>query len=170
MLRGAAVDKFFFYKSYFDVKDSFPEEDMQWEYLKAVVTFGVTGTYQIENPIVKAVFVNVKEQIMHAKKQNAINTAIGKKGGRPRQVDRSMVKAFSEQGYSVKEIAEVMQCSVRTVQRALQFKIYDMEEERLVAERKTKYKPIRWQRAEEIKQGKQEENASGNNGDYYTWF
>jgi AraC-like DNA-binding protein len=157
--REGAMDKFFFYESYFDIMVSLPEED-GLEFLKAVVTYGIKETYDIHSPIAEAVFVNIREQISYNQIRSAQRSWVGKKGGRPREVNREEAIKFKNQGYTVKEIAQIMQCSERTVQRAIKPRLTSLTEEKEINARKTNYRAIRSDIARELRAKNESKNES----------
>ncbi len=123
-------DAFPFYKRY--VSDSIKNaltENQFWNYLEAVIYCGTNGEYHIEDPIVEAVFSQIKASIIASQKRYQRYIWYGEKGGCPEKYSRhDMVEVIRKYGcYNCEDVAHYLGCSLKTVKR----KISDREIEEL---------------------------------------
>lgn len=148
------MEQFFFSSMYFELMNQFPEAE-RIDFLKAVIFYGVKREkIYSNNPVVAAVMANLERQIECAKGKHFQNQHRGKYGGRPQEVDRLMISYFRNEGYTTKEIAQIMDCSTRTVQRARKIEEINLFMDRTPKRGKTNYRPIKWDVAEELKKQK----------------
>lgn len=115
---------FFFYTSYAEWGRAGLTEDQYYMYLAAILYYGTTGTYEINDPAVESLFTQVRYSIDATKKRYEKAKRNGAKGGRPgisgpqmrlyaAQMSCPMVHTDVTQEFLMEEYG----CSKRTVQR-----------------------------------------------------
>lgn len=113
--------QFFFYKSYVtDVEGCFTEAQYR-EYLEAIISYGVTGTFQIEDPCVLSAFTQRRASIDASQSRYERAVKNGKKGGRKPQltgygIARVLVADIVSEPYPA-SLAEFFGCSEKTILR-----------------------------------------------------
>lgn len=111
---------FAFYRDFYDtycqmIKDKGQEK--AYKYLVAVIEMGLNGDYDKSDPDVNIVMVQTRGNINRARASHQKDTAFGKKGGRPAKFPPEETWRLLDEGYSVKEIAQIRGCSEKTVVR-----------------------------------------------------
>ena len=117
------LSEFFFYTSYAEMARIALTGDQYHMFLKAVVYYGVTGTCEIEDPLVKAIFVQAKYSIDASKRRHEKAKIDGAKGGRPSAATRAevrlyifeMICRFGE--VTVEDLISYYACSKRSILR-----------------------------------------------------
>ena len=116
-------ENFVFYADWIDVikaYDDSGQSDLAGELSKQIIYYGVTGEVTSQDPIITGL-VNAMCVALIEKSKNRYNACKnnGQRGGRPNQFDKDTIMDLHAQGLSLKEIADQMGCSKRTVQRKL---------------------------------------------------
>ena len=109
---------FYFYRGYLELTQKLPEEYRN-EFLTAIVTYGTEGTYTITDAALEAAFLQIKASIDASARRHEECREYGKRGGRPREINRDVVARYHNSGLSISELSEVFRCSKRTIQRIL---------------------------------------------------
>ena len=110
---------FYFYKEYLDIVNDLPKEH-QTEFLFAIIQYGQEGIYTISNPILKALFMQIKASIDASVERYKRYQEVGRRGGRPRDIRWGDVIYYYEvHNLSVSDLAKIFRCSERTIQRIL---------------------------------------------------
>lgn len=122
--------EFFFYKSYVtDVKDFFTEKQYR-EYVEAIIYYGVTGSYHIEDASILPAFIQRKASIDASQARYKSSKINGRKGGRPRTITKGEIIEALKLGLgyenNIKEVADFFGCSERTILR--RFNKQELEE------------------------------------------
>ena len=132
---------FYFYKYYLEVVQQVPEE-YQSELLSAIIRYGVTEEDISVNPVVQAIFAQLKASINASIDRYLRFKRLGDLGGRPREINWDIVYELHKLGYSNLEISKRMCCSVRSVRRIIKNKQSPKtyEQDRRAWGRKTKYR------------------------------
>lgn len=108
---------FFFYKSYItDVEGCFTEKQFR-EYLNAVISYGVTGTCQIEDSSILPAFIQRKASIDASLARYERAVINGKKGGRKKRITKEMIIEALKIGVPVENLARFFKCSEKTISR-----------------------------------------------------
>ena len=116
-------NKFIFFESWDRYLDTL-EEDRDINYVnavaRAIIKYGLYGDCQTDDETIKRrVDAVCSDVINNTKARYAASVKNGSVGGRPTQFDSDVAKQLRDQGLSLKEIADQMGCSKRTVQRKL---------------------------------------------------
>ena len=116
-------ENFVFYASWLDALSGLDETNSREfanEFLRQIVTFGVTGEIETDNAMIVG-FINAmcKDLLEKSKSRHKACVANGRQGGRPRQYDHTQIIALHDSGLTDEAIAEQLGCNLRTVQRAL---------------------------------------------------
>ena len=116
-----AKESFVFYETFLETANKLEEIDknLALEYYKALAKYGLYGEVYEGNPYIELVLVQGKVNIDMAKERYQRAVENGKKGGRPREVDREKVIQLHSEGLTNKAIAARMGCSDRSVSRIL---------------------------------------------------
>lgn len=110
-------ENFVFYGAIRESVDSLPE-DVGNRLLRAIMNFGTAG--ELPDPkdtIVYAVMMGYIPNITNARKRYEINKANGKSGGAQKQYSDTEIETYLKSGMGIKEVAERIGCSTKTVQR-----------------------------------------------------
>lgn len=107
---------FVFYGS-FEKAISEWSEDIQFQCYKALISYGLNGTYESDNQVVNSLMSVFIPNIDAA--QNRYDKAVesGKRGGRPSSISKEEIQELKAEGKTQKQIAEMLGISERTVQR-----------------------------------------------------
>ena len=116
-------NKFIFFESWDKYLDTL-EEDKDINYVnavaRAIIKYGLYGDCQTDDETIRRkVDAVCSDVINNTKARYAASVRNGNAGGRPTQFDSEVVKQLHAQGLSLKEIADQLGCSKRTVQRKL---------------------------------------------------
>lgn len=97
---------------------------------RAIIQYGLRGEVENEDPTILSRVEAVCADLMQSSTAR-YNAAVkgGGQGGRPREYNHELIKALKERGLTHQQIANELGCGVRTVQRALNSKEEDEEEE-----------------------------------------
>jgi len=109
------------------------------EFLTAIVTYGTAGEYTISDAVAGACFAQCKASIDSSRKRYADSKAAGKLGGRPREIDRDFILRMHKKNYTARQIAEMANCHVRSVQRIIWEDKHTLED--MLFEKRRKYNP-----------------------------
>lgn len=116
-------DSFIFYKGWAETAKGFAEdfgEDFAKEMIWALVCYVCFGEIVTEKKsIIKWIEGDCLRVIEAAKKRHDASIEAGKLGGRPSKINKDDVLALKQDGKTVKEISEILECSRDTVERAL---------------------------------------------------
>ena len=116
-------NKFIFFESWDRYLDTL-EEDRDINYVnavaRAIIKYGLYGDCMTDDQtIARKVDAVCSDLMNNTKNRYALSLQNGGTGGRPMQFDPEVAKQLRDQGLSLKEIADQMGCSKRTVQRKL---------------------------------------------------
>lgn len=116
-------ENFVFYASWLDALKGLDEtngREFSNEFLRQIVTFGVTGEIETDNVMIVG-FINAmcKDLLEKSKNKYRACKANGQRGGRPRQYDYDKIRALHDSGMSDEEIAAQVGCDPKTVYRVL---------------------------------------------------
>lgn len=100
------------------------EDDKDINYVNAVaramIQYGLHGECETtEETILRKVDAVCSDLMQSTQSRYIASISGGKQGGRPIRHDPETIRALRNSGMTYQEIAEEMNCSVRTVQRAL---------------------------------------------------
>ena len=101
---------FVFYDSFYETAMELKKTDksLALEYLEAIMKYGLYGEIYEGNPIIKAMVITPQVSIDAANNRYKQAVENGKKGGRPRKNDWSEIARLNREGYSNKEIGEMV--------------------------------------------------------------
>lgn len=117
--------EFFFYKGYItDVAGCFTEKQYR-EYLEAIISYGVTGTYKIDDPYILPVFIQRKASIDASQARHKRAVINGKKGGRKIKITKWEILEALKLGLSVEELPQFFGCSEKTISRRFSRQEYE---------------------------------------------
>ena len=116
-------NKFIFFESWDRYLDTL-EEDRDINYVnavaRAIIKYGLYGDCMTDDQtIVRRVDAVCSDLMNSTKSRYALSLQNGSTGGRPMQFDPEVAKQLRAQGLTLKEIADQMGCSKKTVQRKL---------------------------------------------------
>ena len=116
-------NKFIFFESWDRYLDTL-EEDRDINYVnavaRAIIKYGLYGDCMTDDvTIVRKVDAVCSDLMNNTKSRYALSLQNGSTGGRPMQFDPEVAKQLRAQGLTLKEIADQMGCSKKTVQRKL---------------------------------------------------
>lgn len=116
-------NKFIFFESWDKYLDTL-EEDRDINYVnavaRAIIKYGLYGDCQTDDETIKRkVDAVCSDVINNTKARYAASVNNGSTGGRPEQFNKETASQLRQQGLTLKEIADKMGCSQRTVQRKL---------------------------------------------------
>lgn len=110
-------DSFVFYRSFAEVISMIPDAEDQIALLNALIEYGLNGTEpDLQYPL-SAMFKQMTSSIEGAQKRYQASVENGKKGGRPKTVDKHKIRELKEQGLTDKQIAEELKCSISSVEK-----------------------------------------------------
>lgn len=116
-------NKFIFFESWDRYLDTL-EEDRDINYVnavaRAIIKYGLYGDCMTDDDtIVRRVDAVCSDLMNSTKNRYALSLQNGSTGGRPMQFDPEVAKQLRAKGLTLKEIADQMGCSKKTVQRKL---------------------------------------------------
>ena len=116
-------NKFIFFESWDRYLDTL-EEDRDINYVnavaRAIIKYGLYGDCMTDDAtIVRRVDAVCSDLMNSTKSRYALSLQNGSTGGRPMQFDPEVAKQLRAKGLKLKEIADQMGCSKKTVQRKL---------------------------------------------------
>lgn len=116
-------NKFIFFESWDRYLDTL-EEDRDINYVnavaRAIIKYGLYGDCMTDDAtIARKVDAVCSDLMNNTKNRYALSLQNGSTGGRPMQFDPEVAKQLRAQGLTLKEIADQMGCSKKTVQRKL---------------------------------------------------
>ena len=114
-------NSFVFYKSFLDTAEEVgrANPELAYKYLQAIAQYGIYGTYDESDPVLNGLMVSATMGIDRAQERYQEAKDIGKSGGRPRSNSLDAIRELASAGLTTQEIADNLNCSVRTVQRGL---------------------------------------------------
>ncbi len=116
-------ENFLFLASWHDILEGYDnagKPEVASEIAKQIIYYGVTGQMTSNDPIVTSTVTGMCAALIdRSKKRYNTCVANGKQGGRPKKYSDDDIISLYRQGLSPQEIADNLQCSVKTVQRAL---------------------------------------------------
>lgn len=107
---------FVFYSS-FEKAISEWSEDIQFQCYKALISYGLNGTYESDNQVVNSLMSVFIPNINAAQSRYDRAVENGKRGGRPSSISKEEIQELKAEGKTQKQIAEMLGLSERTVQR-----------------------------------------------------
>lgn len=120
---GGSKNKFIFFESWDRYLDTL-EEDKDLNYVNAVaramIKYGLYGDCKTTDESIKRKVDAVCSDLMDSTKARyTASVKNGSQGGRPTQFNSEDMKKLRDQGMSYQEIANVIGCNKKTVQRKL---------------------------------------------------
>lgn len=114
-------NSFVFYKSFLDTAEEIgrANPELAYKYLQAIAQYGIYGTYDEGDPVLNGLMVSATMGIDRAQERYQEAKDTGKTGGRPRTKSLEAIEELAAAGLSTQQIADNLNCSVRTVQRGL---------------------------------------------------
>lgn len=114
-------DGFVFFRSVWDSYQELNRKDSQLaeKYLHAVIEYGLEGEYDESDPIINALMSGVVIGIDNAHSRRAASQDNGVRGGRPKVYSNDRIEELISQGKTNQQIADILGCSLKTVQRAV---------------------------------------------------
>lgn len=114
-------NSFVFYKTFLDTAEELgrANPDLAYKYLLAIAQYGISGVYDETDPVLNGLMVSAVMGIDRAQERYQEAKDVGKSGGRPRSNSLESIRELAAAGLSTQEIADNLNCSVRTVQRGL---------------------------------------------------
>lgn len=114
-------NSFVFYKTFLDTAEELgrANPELAYKYLLAIAQYGISGEYDESDPVLNGLMVSVVMGIDRAQERYQEAKDVGKSGGRPRTNSLENIRELAAAGLSTQEIADNLNCSVRTVQRGL---------------------------------------------------
>ena len=116
-------ENFIFYGSWMEHLNGLKElcgEDVAKEVAWQIINYGTTKEFDTDDQkIINMVNGMCRDLIISAKKRREASILNGRQGGRPKKYNVDDMIALRDQGLSQQEIAEILGCNVKTVQRAL---------------------------------------------------
>lgn len=116
-------ENFVFYGSWKEHLDGLKDlcgEDIAKEVVWQIVNYGTAKEFDTDDQkIINMVNGMCRDLIVSAKKRRAASTENGKQGGRPEKCTLEAVLLLQQQGLSIEEIADNLDCSPKTVRRKL---------------------------------------------------
>lgn len=110
---------FAFYASYLDSTETLSYDEGN-NLLRAIVEYGIRGSYSSNSPVVNAVMAIIKNSIDSSQARYSSSKICGSLGGRPKSADYTkLAEEHFKNGKSISQIAVAYSVSERTVQRAL---------------------------------------------------
>ena len=121
-------NSFVFYKTFLELVEQaeITNPELAYKLSKAIMQYGIYGEYDESDQMVNLLMVQVTTGIDRAQERYQKTKDDGRLGGRPREHDTESVASLISQGYTPSQIAEHLNCSLRTVQR----RIKEMRESR----------------------------------------
>lgn len=117
------MNDFIFLENWYDVIKAYEDAgqpDMASAIAKEIITYGVTGDTKTTDPLIYGIVRGLcTAQMNRPKPRSTQSIANSKKGGRPPKYDKTEIVSLYKQWQSEEEIAKQLDCSVKTVQRAL---------------------------------------------------
>lgn len=105
-----------FYDSMVDIMKT--DKELALKYIKAVMEYGLYGKYDDSDTMVKALMNPVVITLDNSQKRQERNKENGSKGGAKRKFDHDEIRRLVREGLDDLEVANIIGCSVKTVQRA----------------------------------------------------
>ena len=114
-------NSFVCYKSFLELVEQAEATDLNLAHklAKAIMEYGIRGTYDESDPMLNLLMLQVKDSINRAQERYQRSIENGKLGGRPREYADDTIAELIQQGYTASQIAEQLNCSVRTAQRRI---------------------------------------------------
>ena len=116
-------ENFLFLASWHDILEGYDaagKPEVASEIAKQIIYYGVTGQMTSDDPVVVGTVTGMCSALIDkSKKRYNSCVANGKKGGRPKSYSEDDIISLYRQGLSPQDIADNLQCSIKTVQRAL---------------------------------------------------
>ena len=110
---------FVFYKTFKQTADCLQDEKQKLRFYEALVSYGLTGDYDRSDPLINACMTQACFTIDRAQENYDKSIAGGKKGGARRKYDPDEIRTMAAEGKTREEIANILGCSTKTIQRAL---------------------------------------------------
>lgn len=104
------------YGSFYGAIKDLPD-DVELQCYRALMEYGLNGTYQSDNTIVNSLMSAFIPNIDAAQDRYDKAVESGKRGGRPSSINKDEVQELKAEGKTQKQIAEMLGISERTVQR-----------------------------------------------------
>lgn len=93
--------------------------EQAYKYIKAVLEYGLYGEYDTSDPVVNALMSHSRFGIDSVEERRERNVEDGRRGGRKKTFADEDIYKLLDEGKSKKEVAIIMKCSDRTVERAI---------------------------------------------------
>ena len=110
---------FVFYSSAWESVQALKEQnpELAYQLLEAIIEYGLYGEYDESNCIINSIMPGIKVGIDKAAGRYEAASIGGKKGGSREKYDKDEIRRLLDKGKSHKEIAALLGCSTKTVQR-----------------------------------------------------
>lgn len=112
-------DSFVFYRTFKETVDALPTPELKLKLYDAIISYGLTGEYDESDAIVNAMMKQTCFAIDRAQENYAKAVSGGKKGGARKKFDTEEIKELLAEGKTHAEVAKILGCSSKTVQRAI---------------------------------------------------
>lgn len=117
MVHKSDNDNFLFFGNYWDAAKKFSDDiEAQKEFIWSICEYGTTGKVSTDNSDIKKYIGKIAYSIQKSKNNYNKKINYGKAGpGRPKKINRRLVKEMFDDGFAPKEISEAFDCSVRQI-------------------------------------------------------
>ena len=114
-------NSFVFYKSFLEMVEQaeMTSPDLAYKLAKSIMEYGIRGSYDESDQMLNLLMLQVRDGIDRAQERYQKSREDGKLGGRPREYTDDSIASLVQQGYSASEVAEQLNCSLRTAQRRI---------------------------------------------------
>lgn len=115
----AKTKAFVFYETWYNsfLELSRKDEGLAKNFLKAVVDYGFTSSYDESDIVINALMSNVTQGIDNAQERYNKSQEIGSTGGRPSKHKAEVYYKLFDEGKDCNEVADILGVSLRTAQR-----------------------------------------------------
>ena len=114
-------NSFVCYKSFLEMVEQaeITSPELAYKLAKAIMEYGIRGTYDESDQTLNILMVQVIDGIDRAQERYQKTKEVGSTGGRPREFSNEPVAELMRQGLTAAQIAEQLNCSLRTAQRRI---------------------------------------------------
>lgn len=110
-------DNFLFFGNYWDAAKKFSDNiEVQKEFIWSICEYGTTGKISTDNPGIRGYIEGISYSIQKSKNNYNKKIYSGKAGpGRPKKINRKLVKEMFDDGLTPEEISEALNCSTKQI-------------------------------------------------------